>query len=255
VEGANSFKLECPISAILNISLEPSTEVSGKGVVTVELFQAPTFYMEVKASSSSSWTQCRDFTEGHQASTQMKHILTGNMRCLATELMTAMSNDNYLSRVCQVNDPSAPIISPAITMPQTMFNKNLSFDETRRGSAPASFWGRRGSLLDGGLLNDSPVVSPLTNPLSLDMSPNPLNLNTIYPADSNLSASFGSGLQMNSSFQMSTPSGLDSASSFEFGPLSCGVASAGGPAVDAGMPIFGEENDKSFLTSISEFLA
>lgn len=213
--------------------------------------------MEVKASTSSSWTQCRDFTEGHQATSNMKHVFTtSNFSCLASELMTIMSNNDYLSRVTQISDPAA---SP---IPHTALFNTALFDESRRGSAPAgtSFFGpdfRRGSLFDGNLSSDSPILSPLATPLTaslaLDMSPSPLNISLFPDPSTAVSAGIGSP------FGLSNPhtlNGLDSAisagSNFEFG---AGPSPSVSNLSGSSPPLYDIDDCEGFLTSIRDFLA
>jgi hypothetical protein len=199
--------------------------------MTVELFAAPSFFMEVKASTSTSWTQCQDFTEGHQASSTLKHVLTGDLKFLSNELITLMSSDANLARICQVNDPSTAISSPSAP---NLFGRNFSLDEgSRRESNPMY---HRGSTV----FMDSPISSPLqttmTNVLSLDMSPTPNFQSLFSPA---ISSPF---MKLNSEFTMTgnSPSSFGS-------PLLSGYSEAG--------PLSSIIYENDFLMSISDFLS
>lgn len=213
VEASNRFKIEFPITSIMSIALD--TMDGNIGQLKIELLQAPQFFMEITGSTGTQWTQCRDFTEGHQASSIFQHVLTGSFSCLQTELMTLMNMDTYFSHICHINAPTASTLSqsqPAIlsaTAALAARRPSLSFEDSlglqRRGSAPASvmfdqnaasFMMRRASVYDSPLLDnatlDSPLASPLGTPqnLSMEMSPSPHKL-TMFDSP-NLNNSFNS---------------------------------------------------------------
>lgn len=169
VEGLNSFKLEFPTSTLLKIELCRNPENPSQGHMTVELFQAPLFYMSVNTAAGSGgsaacWTQCQDFTESRQATSLLTHKMTGSMDCLSKELLALMASDARISQICTINDSSLgmSVASPSVGMtssaaaspgiPSSLFStRGLSFGSvnmmSRRESAPASvmFGGGLGS--------------------------------------------------------------------------------------------------------------
>ncbi|KAJ3394233.1 hypothetical protein HDU92_007091 [Lobulomyces angularis] len=194
VESSNRFKLEFPISSIISISLETVDPTQLQGQLSVDLLQAPQFFMEVNNGQGIVWTQCRDFTEGHQATSIFQHVLTGPLNSLKTELLSLMNADQYFKHIIHIN---TPISSGSLNSVSSLKRPSLSsgspideltaFNMQRRGSCPAtifdvnspSFKLRRGSILDHpsplteatNLDFDSPIMgSPLNLPLTLSPS-------------------------------------------------------------------------------------
>ncbi|TFK96789.1 hypothetical protein BDV98DRAFT_597322 [Pterulicium gracile] len=76
------FKMEIPFGFITEMDLVPSP--SGLAVLVVTLSRAPLFFMEAADATAHGgaagrvWSQCSDWTEGHQASSKLRHELLGS---------------------------------------------------------------------------------------------------------------------------------------------------------------------------------
>ncbi|KAJ3211308.1 hypothetical protein HK099_008046 [Clydaea vesicula] len=181
VESANKFKLEFPITAITSITLDPVTDHSNKpnggGQLSVFLSKAPIFFMEINNGQGNVWTQCRDFTEGHQATKNFQHILQGNFNNLHAELMNLMQFDQYFNHITHINTPNTLAVGSLNSLKRPSLSNTSSLDDLnqfsfpRRGSCPTSFFDspsfklRRGSVLDH---SPSSNPSPLLEATSVD---------------------------------------------------------------------------------------
>lgn len=110
---SSGFKIEYPFSYIKNITLNSgdlSSNAEGasqSGGLVVELTRPPLFSMD---PGSGGFFQCRDFTEGQQASQVLTHHLGGHPKVLSGQLAKLVSLDSFRNR-------HQPFEQPALTMP------------------------------------------------------------------------------------------------------------------------------------------
>lgn len=102
MESGSRFKIEFPLQSVSSLKFETTDGISGQ--ITAELIQAPQFFMEIvnMSAGNPTWTQCRDFTEGHQATTIFRHVLRGSASAMQEELMALASADPYLQGIIQI---------------------------------------------------------------------------------------------------------------------------------------------------------
>lgn len=110
---SSGFKIEYPFSFIKSITLD-SGDVSNNaegasqsGGLTVELTRPPLFSMD---PGSGGFFQCRDFTEGQQASQILTHRLGGHPKVLSGQLAKLVSLESFRNR-------HQPLEQTAFTMP------------------------------------------------------------------------------------------------------------------------------------------
>jgi hypothetical protein len=119
------FKLECPISSVTKITFtgpsEPTIHEYSEGItqwqgqLTLELSRPPQFYMEVFRSSAkahemevgghkAAWRQCTDFTEGKQATSTLKHIVSGSYDALRQAVMQLYEASGKVSTLIELQE-------------------------------------------------------------------------------------------------------------------------------------------------------
>ncbi|KAJ3071069.1 hypothetical protein HK102_006524 [Quaeritorhiza haematococci] len=180
-DGGSGFRIEFPFSAVTSAKLEPLDGLSSQ--LILDLAECPVFFMEVATpnpdgiTATRSWTACRDFTEGMQASTVLRHILRGPKINLEAELLSVMQADAGFCRVASIvsNLSAAPGGSSSSSMLRAATANAMG-----GGASAASFLnqGRRFSCPDLGLFSpnagatdtfgslDSPATQPATPPAS-----------------------------------------------------------------------------------------
>ncbi|KAK3685125.1 putative homeoprotein [Podospora appendiculata] len=90
------YKIEYPFAYIKNIYLNNS-DGDSMGGITIELLNAPFFFMDSSAASTGFF-QCGDFTEEQQASNVFTHHLGGNPKVLSGQLAKLVSLDAFMHR-------------------------------------------------------------------------------------------------------------------------------------------------------------
>lgn len=125
------FKLECPLTCVTKINFsgprDPSPHEFSEGIretlgqLTLELTRPPQFYMEVFRSSTkapemangshkASWRQCTDFTEGHQATSTLRHIISGPFYQLRHAITQLYQTSESISRLVELQEQSFPTL-------------------------------------------------------------------------------------------------------------------------------------------------
>jgi len=98
---SSGFKIEYPFSYIKNITLDSGDASSNpegssqSGGLLIELTRPPLFSMD---PGSGGFFQCRDFTEGQQASQVLTHHLGGHPKVLSGQLAKLVALDSFRNR-------------------------------------------------------------------------------------------------------------------------------------------------------------
>ena len=119
------FKLECPRSCVTKITFsgptQPTAHEFSEGVnsplghLIIELERPPQFYMEVFRSSAkaseldtgsqkASWRQCTDFTESKQATSTLRHVVSGPYSLLRHAVMQLYESSGSMSGIVEFQD-------------------------------------------------------------------------------------------------------------------------------------------------------
>ena len=113
-DNSINFKMEFPIAVITGIDLSIA-ENAPSALLTVDLSQPPSFFMEVRVNNTTAWQMCRDFTESKQASTVMRHVLRGNHQLLRSQLLSIVDCEKSLGTLTVIDgtpyDPSNPVFA------------------------------------------------------------------------------------------------------------------------------------------------
>ncbi|KAI9286483.1 hypothetical protein BC943DRAFT_320787 [Umbelopsis sp. AD052] len=88
IQEQQRFKIEFPFDVIDRIVLVQDGELGRMDIQIRDPMNAVEFYMETGtlADGSIQWTQCRDFTEGREASQQLIHSIEGHAMELSKQL-------------------------------------------------------------------------------------------------------------------------------------------------------------------------
>jgi len=98
VEGPHRCKIEFSFESVKSMLLHIANESTG--YLYVQLSSPPQFYLEVKVSETrSAWRACNDITEGHQATTEMRHMIQASKAVLTKQLPRLFDNDPHLRQV------------------------------------------------------------------------------------------------------------------------------------------------------------
>lgn len=115
------FKMEIPFDSILDTVF--TNAAPGSGLATFELSEPPLFYLENISSPAADgsvlrfWKRCADWTEGHQASTVLRHDLIGSAPQLAHIVHDLKANNQgpdiaLHSPVYRSEPPTSPMELP-----------------------------------------------------------------------------------------------------------------------------------------------
>lgn len=141
------FMMEFPFAAVS--SLEYQYLDQNFGHLIVDLNQAPTFFMmqvysqpgmDGSESYLQKWTQCRDFTEGQQASRFFRHTLKGAAQTLLEQIHAMRESNEGLDNVWKSNNSKPGRLTRS--MPNMKFGAHFG---NRRSSVPVP---------DQGMLSD-----------------------------------------------------------------------------------------------------
>ncbi|KAJ3077809.1 hypothetical protein HK102_004950, partial [Quaeritorhiza haematococci] len=213
-EDGRQFKIEFPCAAIAGITFNDKVDVF-TGELTFDLKQPPIFFMETKmkdtqtssnnedgtttsGNTSSTWTQCRDFSEDQQATRVLRHHLRGPIDALRADIIALLNlrpDLRPLFKMCPTSTEAAfdlmrsaspvTVASPPTPPPSAaaLFISSLS---TRRQSCPSlqrtasldsslqqipfpspPATQRRHSIIISGsdMSMRSPIISPMPSPL------------------------------------------------------------------------------------------
>ena len=115
-EGGSSFKVEFPLTSLVNIEYTPSLDNNGESTSDVHFYmsQPPLFYMESPNEKEGRWIQCSDFTENKQASRYLRHTLQGSQ--LKEDLLNLMNDKEDLRKFIRFLDSTSPNTSTSSSL-------------------------------------------------------------------------------------------------------------------------------------------
>ncbi|KAJ3305383.1 hypothetical protein HDU76_005018 [Blyttiomyces sp. JEL0837] len=184
VESSFSFKMEMPFSSLLDATIDIDPLDSSTATLIIDFSMTPTFAKEVRVVSEGStqtpatalYIPCDDFTESAQASTVLRHILTGPSQSMehTFSILTAIAQ-SFQNQYQQLSAASMPtpnpatmLMSPATTITQSPYHQ---FPLSSASSLASPFDAFNMNTMASPRRTSAPSTFPFHNTSALSMSP------------------------------------------------------------------------------------